>query len=66
MKTPNEIAARGTAAVVQRTTHAVLANLGAWTERPHKALRHLTDSVEVFDAACALRDAIQAHLDRME
>lgn len=50
---------------VAHTTRTVLNDLLRWTQSP-VAICHLTDSVEVFEAACALRNAIQKYLDTLE
>ena len=47
------------------STRTVLHDLGIWTASK-EAPRHLTDSVEVFAAACALVNAIQKYLDTLE
>ena len=47
------------------STRTVLHDLGIWTASK-EAPRHLTDSVEVFDAACALVNAIQKYVDTLE
>lgn len=64
-----QIASQGTdwglGAVVQHTTRTVLTDLHRWTQTP-AASRHLIDSAEVFDAACALRDAIQRYVDTLD